>query len=255
MAFIRLFLFDKVTPAQAGVQLLRQAMGFSQRSNDEICRLQKSALLVSFTVLLACLLTGCGSLLLESTKSDQLSDTLLSSSERQPNPYWQKQRRVDELTRERYAKAISALQQGELSSAEEQFVQLSREQPKLSGPWVNMGIVHYQRGEWQQAEDDWIKAIKLNRYNFDAYTNLALLMREKGEFDKAESIYKTALAKWPDNAEMHCNLGILYDLYQGQQELALQEYLLCEQLSDNPSRRLRGWIVDLQRRTSTLARK
>jgi len=252
-----------VTPAKAGVKFFQLVMGFCSPvtvedkpcGNSAIQRLP--GLLSSSLIMLLGLLTGCGSLTsLNSELIDQ--QQLLDKGkylELQPNPYWQKQRRVDNETKDKFAEAIRALEAGELLNAENQFTQLSITQPKLSGPWVNLGIIHYRRGELEQAETDWMKAIKLNRYNFDAYTNLALLKREQGQFEKAEAIYKTALAKWPDNADMHCNLGILYDLYKGQQELALQEYLVCERLSDEPSRRLRGWIVDLERRTQALASK
>jgi len=94
----------------------------------------------------------------------------------------------------------------------------------------------------------WQKAIDVNDLNFDAYNYLSLLYREQGKFDESEKMYQSALVKWKDNAEIHCNLGILYDLYIGKPRAALDEYKLCQLLTEEPSRQLRGWIVDLERR-------
>lgn len=203
-------------------------------------------------------LTSCGSVPQFAERNQAQTDSKGEPAEltRTENPYWKhnwkNRRNLDSSVEARFTSALISLEIGEFEFARQQFTELSIEHPKLSGPWVNLGIIHYQMGNIEQAEQSWAKAIKLNRLNFDAYTNLGLLKREQGQFEEAEAIYKKALKKWPDNAEIRCNLGILYDLYKGEQVLALQEYLHCEQLSDEPSRQLRGWIVDLERRTQTL---
>ena len=84
--------------------------------------------------------------------------------------------------------------------------------------------------------------------NLDAYNRLAILKRERGDFAAAETFYLNSLAKWPDNAEAHCNLGILYDLYMGLWPKALAEYQKCADLAEEPNRQHRGWIIDIERR-------
>lgn len=196
-------------------------------------------------------LSGCTTLV-DQQPSASGSANGAAKMDKRPNPYWAKQPRVDANAEAQFEKAVAAMENGELDRAEQLFSELHLAYPKLSGPLVNTGIIHYRRSELEMAESSWIAALEINSLNFDAYTYLGLIKREQGLFDAAESIYKKALRKWPDNNEMHCNLGILYDLYIGEHALALQEYLLCEQLSDEPSRQLRGWIVDLERRTQAI---
>ena len=48
-------------------------------------------------------------------------------------------------------------------------------------------------------------------------------------------------------SQAYLNRGILYDLYLGEKSLALNDYELYQALSNDESRQLKGWIIDLQR--------
>ena len=56
----------------------------------------------------------------------------------------------------------------------------------------------------------------------------------------------------PNDAMTHYNLGILYDIYLGKTELALQHYRKYQQVLAEPDKRVGGWIKDLERRGNTL---
>ncbi len=120
--------------------------------------------------------------------------------------------------------------------------------PTLSGPYVNLGIVHQKLGESDQAEKALKFAIETNSNNFDAYTQLGILYRELGRFDEAETVYKNALSLWPHHLASVKNLGILYDLYMGRFEEALAYYELSQKILGGEDRQLKGWIADLKRR-------
>ncbi len=123
--------------------------------------------------------------------------------------------------------------------------------PSLSGPYINLGIVHHILGEYEQAEKALKFAIETNPNNLDAYARLGFLYRELGRFSDAEAIYLKALAIWPHHLASARNLGILYDLYMGRFDEALVYYQLSQKIAGGEDRELKGWIVDLQRRMKT----
>lgn len=204
--------------------------------------------------LLSSIFTACGSL---GTKSENVEEEVVEAVVEEEriitsNPYLDQKPHVDEQTQTRFQNAVESLSNDDLDLAEKQFSEINVQHPELSGPLVNLGIVQYKLGDLEKAEEHWLQAIQVNDLNFDAYNYLGLIYREKGAFTDSESMYKNALAKWDDNAEIHCNLGILYDLYMGQPHSALEEYKLCQLLTEEPSRQLRGWIVDLERRLPSI---
>ena len=80
-----------------------------------------------------------------------------------------------------------------------------------------------------------------------AHNELALILRQQGQFHQALNHYELALKSWPAFAQGYLNRGILYDLYMGKKSLALADYELYQALSNDGSRQLKGWIIDLQR--------
>lgn len=123
--------------------------------------------------------------------------------------------------------------------------------PKLSGPYINLGIIHHNLGELDHAEKAFQFAIETNAQNLDAYARLGFLYREQGKFKEAEDIYLKALAIWPHHLPSVKNLGILYDLYMGKFEEALVYYELSQNILGGEDRQLKGWIADLKRRMKT----
>ncbi len=120
--------------------------------------------------------------------------------------------------------------------------------PSLSGPYVNLGIVHHALGEMEEAEKALQYAIEVNPQNLGGYTRLGILYRELGRFDDAEAVYLKALGVWPHHLPSVKNLGILYDLYMGRFDDALAYYELSQNILGGEDRQLKGWIIDLKRR-------
>jgi tetratricopeptide (TPR) repeat protein len=90
-------------------------------------------------------------------------------------------------------------------------------------------------------------AISANPLNYLAHNEFALVLRQQGQFQQALNHYELAIKSWPAFAEGYLNRGILYDLYMGRKSLALVDYELYQALSDDNSRQLKGWIIDLKR--------
>ncbi len=202
-------------------------------------------LLLSTCVVLAACSTAPGKP--DPAEEDTAEATALPPGPITENPYLRRTPNVSAAARELFEQAAAAMDNGDLARAEELFTVMTQRHPRLSGPWVNLGLIHQQRGDETAAENAFNQAIAINANNLTAYNQLALLYRESGDFDQAEVLYQQALARWPHHPDSHRNLGILYDLYLGRREQALLHYRAYQQLQDEPDREVAGWIVDLER--------
>lgn len=120
--------------------------------------------------------------------------------------------------------------------------------PELSGPYLNLGLVYEAQQQFDAAKETYRQALVANRLNLKAYNQLAVLERKSGNFNEAEQLYLQALSIWPAHPTSHRNLAILYDLYMGKLEQALEHYQHYEQTAVEPDPRLKGWLADLRRR-------
>jgi tetratricopeptide (TPR) repeat protein len=84
------------------------------------------------------------------------------------------------------------------------------------------------------------------------YNQYGIFLREQGRFDAAEQVYLEALTVRESDANIHRNLGILYDIYRGDRNRALQHFYRYQALSDEDTRRVSGWIADLEREPTLL---
>lgn len=172
----------------------------------------------------------------------------LDTSAPDENPYLSQAREAPAAARNIFSRAVNAMQDAQWRDAEILLQQLTVEYPDLSGPYLNLGIVYRHLGEPDQAKQSFSNAFTVNKLNLEAYNQLALLEREEGAFAAAERHYLAALKAWPKHATSHKNIGILYDLYMGDLEKALQHFEIYQYLQDEPDRQVRGWIIDLNRR-------
>lgn len=165
-----------------------------------------------------------------------------------PNPYLQNPQKLTDQVQVSFYDAVAAMQQKKWDVAEAALLPLAEKNPKLSGVYVNLGIVYRNKGDNEKAAAAFNNAITANAKNVDAYNQLAVLKREMGDFLAAESLYQKALGVWPFYPEGHKNLAILYDLYLGKPEQALPHYQAYQQLLPAPDKQLDSWVADLQRR-------
>lgn len=170
---------------------------------------------------------------------------------RLPNPYLEDRPSVPSAARERFASAQEALQQQAWAIAETDLLWLTENYPQFSGPYLNLALLYVDTGQLEEADTHFQQAIAANPNNINAYNEYGIFLREQGRFAEAESIYLQALKVWPDSPETLINLGILYDLYMGKFEQALEQYRTYQALQDEPERKVQGWIVDIERRQAT----
>lgn len=165
-----------------------------------------------------------------------------------PNPYLENPPKVPEQAKRLFKEGLDAMRNRKLDTAKAKFTEMVNVFPELSGPYVNLGIIAERQNQHKKAEEYLLQALAVNELNLLAYNHLGVVYREQGDFYKAEQAYKDAIKTWPGYAEAHLNLAILYDMYLGRLEEALQMYKRYTRLTDSPDKRSRGWIADLERR-------
>lgn len=81
----------------------------------------------------------------------------------------------------------------------------------------------------------------------ESLNHYAIYLREQWRMEEAEKIYLRALVAAPNSAMTHYNLGILYELYLGKQDLALKHYRRYQKVIGEPDKKVGAWIKALER--------
>ena len=149
-----------------------------------------------------------------------------------------------------YDQALVLMESGDYPQAIPVLQKFIDREPGLAGPYLNLGIAYRNTGQLEAALEALHKAIELNPTNPVAHHQSAIVQRELGAFEAALEAYTQALQLAPEYALAHRNLGILYDLYLQQPAAALSHYRTYLELSQQPDKQVRDWVVDLERRVS-----
>ena len=155
---------------------------------------------------------------------------------------------ADSALQRDFEEALFSLREGNLERSLVQFQRLNEENPTLSGPLTNIGIIQLKQDNPKAAEASFRQALERNPESAPAYNQLGVALRMQGRFQEAEAAYQKALELEPVYLMAHRNLGILYDLYLAEPAKALEQYRLCQKLAEAPNQELEGWILELERR-------
>jgi tetratricopeptide (TPR) repeat protein len=147
-----------------------------------------------------------------------------------------------------FDRAVAAMRSGRLQEAEVLFQEITADQPELAGPWVNLGQVYAMLENFEDARRAFTSAITANPRSCAAHNQLGVLSRKFGDFATAEEHYRTCLEQVPNFKDAYLNLGILYELYLGKLPQALEAYRRYQLLAAEPDRKVKGWVMDLERR-------
>lgn len=153
-----------------------------------------------------------------------------------------------ELT-EAYHTALQLLQ-GDDEQALNYWQQLADSWPQYPGVWTNLAIARYRSQDFSGSLKSAGQALAIDSGFCPAFKIRGLAARETGEFSLAEQSYLQALSCDPADADVHYNLGILYDLYLHDLQKALQQYRAVQQMQTEKDETLVMWIEDLQRRSA-----
>jgi Tfp pilus assembly protein PilF len=171
--------------------------------------------------------------------------------EHQPMP---QQHAITPALQADYLDAITLMQSQQWLAAQQQLLPITVTHPQLSGPWLNLGITHLQLGDSSAAEAAFKRALEVNPGNIEACNQLGIVARRAGRLDEARRYYEAALLHDPDYPDAHWNLGILYDQYLSNPQLALQHYERYRVISGSEDPQLQRWIekLHLQEQTEIL---
>ncbi len=147
-----------------------------------------------------------------------------------------------------YEAALDQIRASNRAAARELLLKVTEAEPGLAGPWINLARLHMVDEDYVAARTALDKAVAANPANCVAYTEYGVLLRKLGEFAAAQEKYQACLAVSPTHADTYYNLGILYELYLGRMEDALVAYRQYLALSPDPEAKVRGWVMDLERR-------
>lgn len=173
--------------------------------------------------------------------------------EQAESPYLLNRKSVPGDARRRFEQALVAMEQDDLEWAQAELQFLVENYPELSGPSLNLALLYQKQGDLEMAETWYLKSNDANPNNLTTYNQYGIFLREQGRFAEAEAVYLQALAVWELHADTHRNIGVLYDLYMGDQEKALQHFHRYQALTGADDRAVAGWIADLERQLMMLA--
>jgi len=179
-----------------------------------------------------------------------------------PDPYlgssdFTGQRRQDQV--QLLKRNLQLINSNKLDQAQQQ---LSNLPPELQNSAVHyqMGLIQNRRNKPNNALKAFQKAYKLNNKNVYALNQIGIIYRKNGYFDQSRAAYQQALKIWPHYLTAWYNLGVLEELYFGNNQAALsayKRYLLYAQAqartTQSPPKELRlvdAWVKDLERRTA-----
>lgn len=154
---------------------------------------------------------------------------------------------VAERGSEEMQKAIGLLQLKNYPQAEANFEEIVKVRPDIPEAHFNLAWVKQKLGKHAEVPTHIANGLKLRPEEISAYLVQALSERELGQFPAAETTYLTGLALAADDARLHLNIGILYDLYMQRPKDALGHYKRYQELQKTPDQKVGGWIVALER--------
>ena len=134
-----------------------------------------------------------------------------------------------------YQDALALIRDSNRQAARELLLRITREQPRLSGPWTNLGRIYLQDGDHDAARNAFEQAVAANPGNCAARSEYGVMLRKLGEFEAALGQYQACLS----------------ELYLGRLGDALAAYRHYLELVPEPDKKVQGWVTDLERRAKS----
>lgn len=155
---------------------------------------------------------------------------------------------VDPAVQRAYDNALRALRAGRNDEAEKGFKALTLSHPDLGGPHANLGILYRQAGKTAESVALLEKAVAASPQQALFHNQLGISYRAAGQFQKARAAYERAIELDANYAAAVLNLGILNDLYLGDNARALELYERYAALTGGKDAAVAKWTTELKNR-------
>ncbi|MEM9102312.1 MAG: tetratricopeptide repeat protein [Pseudomonadota bacterium] len=166
-----------------------------------------------------------------------------------PNPYLKPPEQISATAVRQYLNAKKILKSNQSQTAKNIVEKLTKEYPKLSGPWALLGDIYAKNNESQKVIEAYQQGIKVNPDNVNIYIKLAKYLRRQGQYEAAKSTYVDALMLWKDFPEAHLNIAVLYDVYMNEPLKAQRHMEAYQFLTEGTNKKVNRWLQELIKRT------
>lgn len=160
-----------------------------------------------------------------------------------------------DFNRLNYEAALNALKTNEVDFAIVLLERVGKRSPDMDYVFTNLGLAYLKKENYHKAEESLQKAIRQNGKDAIALNHLGIIKRIQGQFEGARETYQQAIALDNGYAHAYLNLGILYDIYLQDLDMALGHYQKYQILTDSENKTVSKWIVDIERRIKSLKTK
>jgi len=154
---------------------------------------------------------------------------------------------IPDRAAQQFAQALQLMKAGRAADAELEFKEMSLAYPEYAGPELNLGLLYLRDSRLAEAEAAFKTALERSPTNPVAGNELGIVERKLGKFAQAEAAYAQAIAAEPNYAPAHLNLGVLYDLYLGEPQKALDQFERYISIAGE-NKQVAGWVVELRKR-------
>lgn len=151
-----------------------------------------------------------------------------------------------------YTNAIAALTAGNAKEAAASLTRVTKKNPGYLDAWVNLAIAEYSLKHINEAKRAIGQAHMLQSESADISNIQALICIDDGRYKEAEQHYLNALKLDANNANVHYNLALLYDLYYQDIAKAIPHYEHYLSLLNQKDEKTEAWTEELK---DTLSRR
>jgi len=151
--------------------------------------------------------------------------------------------------KKRYSEALVYFKSKDYQSAAEIFIELIQRYPRLAGAYVNLALIDEAQGAIDKALGRYQKALNINPNNISALIQRAKVKQNQGHFIEAEADLIRAHAIDEKNTIVNYNLGLLYEKYLQNFDLAIKHYeAYVESSKADDVKIVKRWIILLERK-------
>jgi tetratricopeptide (TPR) repeat protein len=157
---------------------------------------------------------------------------------------------VPDAAQREFTRALQAQRAGRSDEAQRILEALAKTNPELGGVHANLGLLHRAAGKHPASVVALEKAVAASPKQARFWNELGVSYRHAGQFAKAQTAYERALAEDSSLAAAALNLGILFDVYQGDAAKALPLYERALVLTPGDAN-ITKWVADVRKRAGT----